>query len=205
MSNRKVYFLINGILTLPGNVNAWTDNAEAWIEGNTPYKATRMEYACGVLTRRFRQNDRVNDLELVCKKYEKERLVLVAHSNGCDMVLRLLMKRSLIFDHIHLIAGACESDFKKNGLNDALQLDQVKKLSIYWSPNDSALKKARLSSILLSWIGLGYGYLGLTGAKNLNQSQSHKVNSIEKAWDHSDWFKPENFENTMKLVVGATV
>jgi len=202
--SRKIYIFVNGILTNPGDVNGWTDNAEAWIEGNTPYKATRLEYACGVLTRRFKQNARVDNLETICKKYEKERLCLVGHSNGCDIICRLIARRSLVFDQVHLIAGACEADFKKNGLNDAINLCQVNKLCVYWSKNDKALKKAKLSTNLFGWLGLGYGYLGLIGPKNLDKDASVKVNSIEKKWDHSDWFKHENFEGTMRSLVGAS-
>jgi hypothetical protein len=181
-------------------VNGRTDNAEAWIEGNTPHKATRMEYACGVLTRRFHQNSRVDNLETICKKYANDKICLVGHSNGCDIILRLIQRRNMFFDHVHLIAGACENDFNKNALNETLALNLVRRLSVYWSKNDKALKKARISSTLLSWIGLGYGFLGLTGPKNLYPELSIRVTSIEKKWGHSDWFREKNFEETMHLI-----
>lgn len=196
----KVYIFVNGILTNPGDVNGWTDNAEAWIEGNTSHKATRMEYACGVLTRRLHQNKRVDNLETICNKYPNDRLCLVGHSNGCDIILRLIARRTLSFDQVHLIAGACENDFRKNGLNDAIGLHQIRRLGVYWSKQDKALRKARMSSTLLSWIGLGYGFLGLTGPKNMVPEFSTRVTSIEKKWGHSDWFNQKNFEETMQSI-----
>jgi len=200
MSN-KVYIFVNGILSNPGDVNGWTDNAEAWIEGNTSHRATRMEYACGVLTRRLYQNERVNNLEAIVKKYPvQDKICLVGHSNGCDIILRLIQRRNLFFDHVHLIAGACENDFRKNALNEALALHQVRRLSVYWSKQDKALQKARVSSTLLSWIGLGYGFLGLTGPKNLAPELAPRVTSIEKKWGHSDWFKEKHFEETMHSI-----
>ena len=94
-------------------------------------------------------------------------------------------------EELHLISGACESDFNKNGLNEnALSIG---KLSVYVAGKDKAMKLAD------SFFGrlLGYGALGKVGPKNM----SRVVNVIEKpSFGHSSWFSGENINDTMKLI-----
>jgi pimeloyl-ACP methyl ester carboxylesterase len=203
--NKKVYIFVNGILTRPEDTNGWTDNAEVWIERNTGCAATKFEYFAGAVSRRLWQNDRVNKLEDICKKYLGEKIILVGHSNGCDIIERLVTRGLLRFHELHLIAAASEADFIKNGYNKALKQDRVGKILVYHSPNDKALKKARLSTTLFGWMGLGYGYLGLIGPKKVDDEVADRVTSVCRRLDHSEWFVDHEVERTMRTIVHAEV
>lgn len=197
------FIFVNGILNNPENVSGWTDLAEEWIETNTPFKANKMEYRSGALTRRIKQNDRVYNLQKICMAYGGDKIVLVGHSNGCDIIQRLINKGLPKIHEIHLIAAASEHDFRKNGFNTALKLSNVDKIHIYTSTSDEALKKAKSSRVFLKWFGLGYGYLGLVGPKYIASEVVDKVVVHERnEYRHSDWFKADNFQQTMKFIEG---
>lgn len=203
---KRVYIFINGILTKPSDTDAWTDRAEAWIIGNTEYKATKFEYFSGAITRRLFQNARVDMVRKIVEPYLKDNyeVVLVGHSNGCDIICRLIDKYHAVrATEIHLIAAACEHDFRKNGLALAMRTGRVGKVYCYLSHNDKSLSTAVVSSWLLSWIGLGYGYLGLVGPSNAPNAGRTMVR-WDDSKDHSDWFlRGGNFVETMHLLVHA--
>lgn len=199
--NRKAYIFINGILSNPGDENGWTDRAESWIEANTEDTATRHEYCCGVVTRRFFQNERVRKLENVAKRYLGDKLVLVGHSNGCDIIERFVRRGVYPCHEIHLIAAASEHDFEANGLNEALKKNKVGKVYVYWSPNDSVLKQARWTRGILKYVGLGYGHLGLVGPFNVNKDVIDRVHNIQWGCNHSQWVdKSQGFDKLMQLI-----
>lgn len=202
MNNTQI-ILVNGILNSPESVEAWTDRAEQWIDKNTEFKSTKMEYRSGTLTRRFFQNTRVKNLQKICKAYLGDKIILVAHSNGADIVERMI-KKGLVgrIHEIHLIAAASEHDFVKNGYNNALKSTRVGKIVVYTSPIDEALKKARWSTRLFGWLGLGYGYLGLVGPLNVNPEVKDRVVVHNEPMSHSQWFSKKFFERTMATIVG---
>lgn len=198
------FIFVNGILNNPEKVDVWTDLAEEWIETNTPFKANKMEYRSGPITRRFKQNDRVYNLQKICMAYTGDKIVLVGHSNGCDIIQRLINKGLPKIHEAHLIAAASEHDFRKNGYNTALRLANVDKIYVYVSANDQALKNAKKTRPFLKYFGLGYGYLGLIGPKYISQDVADKVVvHTFNEYGHSDWFKEDNFEKTMKLISGG--
>ena len=197
---KKILIFVNGILSNPGDVSGWTDKAESWIETNTNFKATKMEYFSPVILRRIHQEDRVDNLQTICERYHDHKIVLVGHSNGCDVILRLIKRNLIDFHGIHLVAGACEKDFNVNGLNNALRDKSVGKVSVYWSKYDKALKQAKWSTRLFGWLGLGYGYLGLVGPEHVDDDVSGRVESVERKFGHSQWFSPKNFEDLMNQI-----
>lgn len=197
------YVFINGICTNPGDVSAWTDAAEVWVETHCMQShATRLEYAADAIFRRMHQEERVDDLEAIVRRLAGRRIILVGHSNGCDIIERFIKRKNYVIDEIHLIAAASEADFEKNGINNAMKLGFVKSVHVYWSKKDSALQKAKWSSTLLSWIGLGYGYLGLVGPKKVNALVASRVRHTERSIDHSEWFSEGRFNETMRSVTG---
>ena len=203
MKNR-VYICINGILTKPSDMSNWTKRASAWIEDNTHFNADRYEYFSGTLTRRIFQNARVKNIEVMINRIKKDDVYLVGHSNGCDLIQRFIAKCKRRIEELHLIAAASECDFKKNGFNKALLTQKVGKIFVYFSHEDKVLEKAKSVYPYLSWMGLGYGYLGLDGAKNVDPSISDRVIAVERKLNHSSWFSPSNFEKTMRSIVGAS-
>lgn len=202
MKNR-FYLLVNGILSSPGDVKAWTDRAESWIEDKTRFNAGRFEYFSGALTRRLYQNSRVEKMSSIISRISSDSIYLVGHSNGCDLIERFVRKTSRRIEEIHLVAAASEKDFRKNGFNKALLSNQIGKIFIYRSHGDRALKLANWTQPFISWLGLGYGSLGYTGAKNVNGLVKSRVIEVEFGFDHTDYFSDVQFELTMRTIVGA--
>ncbi len=208
---RRIYIFVNGILNRPGDAHAWTDRAAAWVNANTNFKGEKFEYFAGILTRRLFQSAHAQDLAEEIAVFQDSELVLVGHSNGCDLILRAL--RILFFDllskfrwtpikAIHLISGACEPDFQKNGLNDLLSTNLVGDVTIYIGGQDSHFAHpmwlARQSQRFIGWAGLGYGTLGATGPENLLDSIRGRVHLVgQPCYDHSTWFAPGHFEQLM--------
>jgi len=197
---KTVYVLINGILNNPEDIHGWTDTAELWIETKTKARATRMEYKSGALTRRIFQGKRIKNLVEIVREYSECNIILVGHSNGCEIICQALRTSDIKAKEVHLVAAAATRDFRKNGLNEALESKRVGKLFLYGSINDSALKKAKAFGFL-SYFGLGYGWLGLDGPENVaNELTGRMEMHWRDGFDHSTWWNNDNFEETMKLI-----
>lgn len=199
----RYYLLINGILTNPSDVKGWTDRAESWIEDKTRFNAGRFEYFSGALTRRIWQAGRVEKVAAILGRVSCDSLYLVGHSNGCDIIERYVKTYGRRIEEIHLVGAASEADFRKNGYNKALMTNKVGKIFIYRSKNDKALRLAHWTYPLISWMGLGYGSLGYTGAKHVNATVRNRVIEREFGFDHTDYFSDAQFEGTMRAITGA--
>jgi hypothetical protein len=199
-AGRIVFICINGILTNPGDADGWTDRAVTWLNLHTAGKAEKFEYACGALTRRLRQDWRAQAIARMARFYAEAgfQIVLIAHSNGADLVERVL---GLLWpDEIraaHLIAPACDGE----QLAHSLDVGQLGALHLYGSENDSALHAARISRAFFGWLGLGYGDLGL---RVLPFAHEHPraIAHDDHTQSHSSWFeRGESFERTMRAII----
>lgn len=197
---KVTYIFINGILNKAGNINNWNTRACMWIDEKTNFKAERYEYESDIIFRRFGQEKRVNDIQTIINRLSQGDIILVGHSNGCDLIERLVKRYTHYFKEIHLIAGASERNFKTNGFNEALRDRKIGEIFIYMSRYDNALKKAKWSTRLFGWLGLGYGYIGLVGPSKIAKDVKFKVHTIDMKRDHQDWFSTQNFDETMKLL-----
>lgn len=203
-----VFIFVNGILANPGAHDGWTDRAVTWVHLHTHHRAEKFEYHARALTRRLRQGFHAAALRALVRSYRDRIVHLVGHSNGCDIILRAIAAPGLPrIASLHLIAGACEADFRINGLNDALLDAKVGQVYAYVAGHDSAMKWARVSRLLFGWAGLGYGTLGLTGPLNVDsalqdEARSHPAVVLvrENSYGHSSWFDGANFERTLRRV-----
>ena len=208
----RVFIFVNGILNRPGDAHGWTDRACEWVNGRTDYKGEKFKYFAGVFTRRLLQNKHANDLAEKIRTFGayNNKLVLVGHSNGCDLLLRALQKLDRRYelpfiDCLHLISGACERDFDRNGLNALVEVRLIKEVRVYVAGQDShfchPMWFARLSQRLIGWCHLGYGTLGAHGPANVTGRASMHVTTItEHRYDHSTWFQPKPFEELMSFI-----
>ncbi len=202
---KRVFIFINGILTDPGDAHGWTDRAVAWIQTHTNEVADRYEYFSGALTRRLFQNRRVAEVvEMIDNYSETHDVVLVGHSNGCDIILRALQRRARAVNCIHLFAAAAEADCRKSGLNQAMKNSPWLKVFITVSRGDEALRiAARTSHFLFGWLGLGYGDLGYEGPSNVYYPERIKVLRCD-SMNHGEWFRAgDNFEYSMRAIVAG--
>lgn len=199
MTEEQITIYVNGINDVPGSIHSWNGHAVTRTHLQSGLgKAEKVEYLCGPLTRRFWQQDRADRVQLLLRAYHDWPVNLVGHSNGAAVSLLALQNFGWPkIKHLHLISGACEADFDKNGLNSALRMGQVEKLHVYVAGKDAALQKAD------SWYGrlLGYGVLGLRGPVNMHPDIADRVHIItEPDYGHSDWFLDANFDKTMTLL-----
>jgi pimeloyl-ACP methyl ester carboxylesterase len=197
------FVFVNGILNFPGNAEGWTDLAASYINSRTPHKAEKFEYLVLPLTRRICLDRKARELAALVAQYAGQDLTIVGHSNGCELICRMLKVSGVKIKRLHLISGACDADFWKNGLNEALKSGRVGEVVVYVAEKDWPMRLARFSQTLLGWAGLGYGSLGLDGPRNLAPEVVERdlVWTVRRSsFGHSDWFLPVNFGDLMQMI-----
>lgn len=196
---RTVIIFVNGIRVKPGDTRNWNYEACVWVQvSDLDWKCMPFEYHCGIIGRAFGQRERAQCLRAVMADYQAAgyNVILVGHSNGCAVILKALSIGIYPkIQAIHFVSGACEADFVRNGLNDAIEDGKVGKVCVYVGGKDLAL---RLASNLVGRL-LGYGVLGLHGALNVSKEAEGRVGTITREdFGHSDWFLPGHFDRMMK-------
>lgn len=191
----KIFVFINGILTWPGASENWTGRAVTWTHIHSPFKAEKVEYFVGPISRAFGQRERARKLLLTLSFYEGWDIVLVGHSNGCDVIRDALEKAEWrpSLSHLHLISAACDADFERNGFNHLRCPVTVWRASRDWV--------LRLAGNPFLGRLLGYGTLGLTGPLKARIP----VESINRDFGHSGWFTDSETDTTMQLLCGAAM
>lgn len=195
---------INGILAAPGRSDGWTDRAVTLGHTHLGVREEKFEHFSGVLTRHIWQEKRAIGLAELANKYLAKgwRVFLRGHSNGCDVICRAIKH----IEHgsiagIQLIAAACQADFGKNGLNDALLHGRVQKAVLCCSSDDRALWLARASHPVLRLFANGYGSLGFSGPLNVLDAIEHRVCTVWRpGFDHGDWLIGPELLRTMRLL-----
>lgn len=201
MNKRTCYIAINGIRTHPGDAEGWTDRFVTWINTRLPdgVVAEKFEYYCSALLRRLRQRQRADEIAKKVGYYRRAgyRIVLVGHSNGCDLIARVLEACGAEIDSAHLISPAAdEEDFA-----DAIREGLIRSVHIYGSRNDGALKFAQATRPLLGWLGLGYGSLGLRGREFASLFPEVVRDHSDDSCGHSTWLqRGVRFEELMLAV-----
>jgi len=196
----SIFVCINGINTLASD-DSWNNQAEIVLAGKRRM-CHAFQYFSDTVFRRMFQDKRVDRLHNLLKRYSDFglKIKLVAHSNGCDLVCRLLQQHKISIDEIHLVAGAADCDCDKNGINKAFKEGRLGRARFYCSRKDSALKKAVASKVLFGWMGLGYDFVGLVGPSNVRVCDDVRV-VWRDDFDHSDWFKGANFNWLLSTVI----
>lgn len=200
----RIYIFVNGILTFPGLSHNWNRRAVTWVHVNTPHRAESLEYYIGPITRPFLDGYRARKLARKLGFYIDAgfELVLVGHSNGCDVVLDALRLLDWPDIHqVHLFSGACEADCELNGLNAALAGQRIGRVFNYVAEMDLALHLAATP------IGraFGFGILGC-GAQGIPDSLITSNQFVEVRnthFGHSTWFAGQHFAKTMERITRA--
>ena len=198
---RTVFIAINGILTNPGESEGWTDRFVTWVNTRLPdgVVAEKFEYATDALFRRVKQRERADAIAKKVGYYRRAlyRVVLVGHSNGCDLIARVMESSGQDIDACHLFAPAAEDEDFAQAIREGL----VHRIHIYGSKNDKALRFAQATKPLISWLGLGYGSLGLRGKEFAAQFQHTVKDHSNDCYGHSTWFqRGAIFEDTMNML-----
>lgn len=202
MKRRRIYIYVNGILNFPGQSQNWTGRAVTWTHLNTEAKAwaEKVEYWAGPITRVFKNAARAKKLRRTIAFYAGDGwdIVLVGHSNGCDVILDALPAAGWPrIEHIHFVCAAAEGNFQKNGLNRALHAGDVGGVTVYLAGQDAPLRLAHT----LFGKALGYGALGATGPLDV-APEIQRLVRVHRWPDfgHSDCFEDDVFDRTMRLL-----
>ncbi len=198
---RTIFFCVNGIANNPANLHGWTDNFVTSLNIDSPdwVQAEKFEYYVTFWNRWFKQSGIAKELITKIEIYLKAgyRVVLVGHSNGCDLIVRAL--KSVRADSIHLFAAAAwEQDFVA-----AIEAKQVRKIHLYGSPDDYALKSASFASKLFGLLPdkWKFGSLGLKNTLAERFPDVVKDHSI-KGYGHSTWFiAGKHYDYTISLLI----
>ncbi len=195
---RTIYLFVNGIATWPGNFTNWNKRAVTYTHTRTDFRAEAFEYFCTPVTRPFREDEREKHFARSLKEYSDRGwdIICVGHSNGAAVILEGLADAGWPrVKAVHLVCGACESNFWLNGLNTALDREVIGDVFVYVAECDWALRLAHTIPGKL----LGYGTLGLHGARNVYLRVAARVHTIWwTPWGHSDCWLPHNFSRTME-------
>lgn len=198
--NRQINLFEPGILNFPNDSRNWDGHACTWTNLNSDRESDRSDYFCTPVGRAFFQQRRINRFVNLVKQYQGKRTInAITHSNGAAIVLTGLQQDGWPqIGSLHLISGACEASFRKNGLNLALLHGRIEKVFVYVGGKDWALRLAALRPA--QW--LGYGHLGLHGPQDVEPSllsdQRVKIVTMPD-YGHSDWFTPANFNSSMEM------
>lgn len=196
-----VNIYVPGILTVPGDADNWSGRAVTRTHNVTERRAEKVEYFSSVLTRPLFQRTRAEKLARTIDYYFDWDRRLIGHSNGCDVILDALKLRGWPrVEELHLVCAACEADFNKNGLNEAILSRCVGRVFVYIAEKDQALRWARTLPGKL----FGFGTLGLSGPVNEAPETNDRVAQLE--WPnlgHSDCWSDKLFERTMRHFLHA--
>lgn len=202
---RTVYIFIPGILTKNGDVLGWAKDACRYTQIYTPHLCDRFDYfTLPLISRRMFQGGRARLVAEMIRQWNDCRIVLVGHSNGCDIICRILKQYAIKIHQVHLISGATDCDCKENGINEALKGNLLGSAYIYCSLNDDILRD--LAKGLTGWlkpIGLGYGWVGYGGPTEIDCSVRDRVHIIrDDLQNHTSWLSNE-FMETMERIMLA--
>lgn len=193
----SVCIYVCGILTAPGESSNWTGRAVTWTHLHSQHCAEKVEYFVGPVGRAFGQRNRAAKLVRTLSFYADRnwRIILVGHSNGCDVILdalRAMRPAPPRIDALHFLSPACEENFRVNGLNDLA--DRIHSVSVWIAEGDVPLLLAN------SWAGrlVGFGGLGRVGP--VEATCRPKV--YRGPGGHSHWFAPGEFDRTMRRLTG---
>ena len=190
--NRTAYIFVPGIYNRPGNPHAATDRAVTWVHVNRPGAvAEKYEYAAGVLTRHVSNKRLAQSLAALVDSYPIDRfsVVLVAHSNGCEVARRALMLSERPANWVHFFAPAVDSNPRKHKLHKLLENGQIGFLRLHVAALDRVLAHRYLG--------------GMPAAKVAAQfAEERHTHVAEHDCGHVGFFSTENFEDTMVRICG---
>ncbi|MGH8016927.1 MAG: hypothetical protein ACREIA_01340 [Opitutaceae bacterium] len=192
---------VHGVRVNPGDEEGWQDRGVTWLHLHTAMHAEKYEYATWALTRQIHQDERAAGVAKMASYYLDAgwELTFIAHSNGCDITARVLTALQAAGRRVrsaHLFAAAADAA----PFIAAVRAGTLAHCFVYGSPNDRALKLARLSRRALGWMGWGYGSMGLDPyAVEIEEPRIEAL--VREDFGHGTWFeRGEFFEAAMRLI-----
>lgn len=200
-SKPVIYLYEHGINSVPSSWRDWVNRAIAYTHLKTDFRAQSLFYFTTALTVFVRERSRSRAFADLLLKYAKAgwEIHLVGHSNGTRVLLEgLRLANWPAIKNVHLVCGACDCNFERLGLNNALYTGKIEKAFVYRGAKDWAMKIENTMPGKFIF-NIPDRPLGLSGPTNVRQSLKEVV--VETVWPdygHSDCWLPANFEKTMQ-------
>lgn len=192
--NRTAYIVVPGVNNWPGSSMAWTDRAATWLHLNRPADcAEKFEYLALPLSRRILAERRALQLAALMDRYPPETfdLVLAGHSNGCDIIARALARAKRPANVVHLFSPAVSAEPRRHRLHRLLLDGRIGFLHIYLAGRDRVLAERFL------------GGVDLDGVLAQFSEEHHTTIHSEPSFGHGTWWRPANFERSMRHITRA--
>ena len=195
---------ISGWQSIVGDWFNWPNEAIAWSHQNTDFRGQTLTYFTGPILAGLTRRYRAANFARLISKYDGWNIRLVAHSEGTATTLEAIqLCRNVKIEQVHLLCGACDANFERNNLNNALYVGQVIKVFCYRGGKDMAM---RIENTLLGkfffQVDESDKPLGLVGPQNVRPSNKDKIGEL--VWPdfgHSFCWLPKNFVQTMRHFV----
>jgi len=204
---KTVFIFERGIMgweSVFGNWKNWPNQAIVWMFKRDRTPSQTLTYFTGPILAGVTRHWRAKQFAKLIKQYEGWRIVLVAHSEGTATgLLAWKLAGYPLIDEVHLIAGACNSDCDRNGINHAVKHARINKLYSYVAGRDMAMRlEDTYVGSLCFGLQCGGTPMGLDGPKNMTPETS-RVMTVKRwpRYGHSDCFLPHNFDSTMLEII----
>jgi len=184
------FLLIPGINQDLGSVAGWAATLCRHIEKRQLGFAECFEYAVNAFDQGIWAAKHTNQVATILSEWVNpgEEVVTFTHSHGCGLILdALLAHPGLGVYHMVLLAAAAPADYARH-LNTLVNRGQVRKVDVWYSANDTALKLAPL---------VGMGQLGLVGPKNMNPEARARTLARDHGGDHSDMLRGDGWADRL--------
>jgi hypothetical protein len=202
---KSIWFVVRGIAGSPSNFLEFEYEARDFIIQTTGQHAIAVSYATSFLTAWRRRRWRAQRFAKVLKSYSDLdwRINMICHSEGTVVAtdaLKLLNWPRI--EQLHLVCGACNSDFDDLGINDAFASNNLGNVHCWIAGHDTAMRFERLIlGKLLFGIPERSEPLGLYGPRNVNQRfRNQVVEHWDNPWnqyDHSTCWEPAKMAISM--------
>jgi hypothetical protein len=201
---KTIFLLVPGICdwrSIWGG-RGWETQAALQINRDTDFKAMPFRYAVGAIGEHFFNRDLALEFSRWLRYYSIHdwTINIIAHSNGTIVATKgLRMTGWPKVKSLHLVAGACDSDFEVLGLNEAIKTRHIQSVVVWRGGKDMAMRIE--DTILGKWlfgIRTRSAPLGLVGAF---RAAFDIPEVFEPDYGHSDWFLKRNWDKTMGLLL----
>jgi len=206
-----IWLLEHGISNVPSSWKEWVNDGIQYVHLNTPDKAQGLFYFTTPFTVFMRERERMQSFSEMLTGYARagQKIGGIAHSNGTRvMVNGAAAARWPAMEVMHLMCGACDSDFERLGLNYALKTGSLRQVVVYVAGRDMAMRAENWLGRWQFQLPWGAKPLGLNGPTNVNAKflGNGRVRVVSMGrwlnFGHSDCWLPANFTQTMREMVG---
>ena len=197
-------FLAAGINSQPESWSDWPNRVIPIVNLRQDWRAQATFYATTALTVGINEEERVETTADILKAYSGVETHAWGHSNGTRVILDGWKAAGCPkLATVHLLCGACDSDFDANGINTGLIGGEIGNVFVYVADCDHAMRiENTFAGRTVFGLPPSHAPLGLAGPKNVAPAVQDRVHLF--AWtgyDHSTCWDANHFGSTITQVM----